>query len=139
MRSSSIPAVALVLVVALGGCSAEAPQAAAAGRSAQAFSNALSSSPSNPSNPSKACALLAPQSRQELEQTSGSCEQAITDAGVPQGGKVVDVQVYGLDAMVELEHDTVFLALFGAGWRITAAGCTPQEKDRPYSCQIKGA
>ena len=126
-------AVAVALVLATAGCSEQSPQSTAAGRSAQAFTAAL------PSSSSAACALLAPQTRQELEQTSGSCSRGIADAQLPRAGKVVDVQVYGLDAMVRLEHDTMFLALFGVGWRITAAGCTPQEKDRPYSCEIKGA
>jgi len=125
--------VAVVLALATAGCSDESPQSTAAGRSAQAFTALL------PSNSAAACDLLAPQTRQELEQSSGSCSRGIADAQLPRAGKVVDVQVYGLDAMVRMEHDTMFLARFGKGWRITAAGCRPREQDRPYSCEIKGA
>ena len=110
-----------------------APRANAAGEVASTFATAVRA------EPSAACGLLAPDTREELEATSGPCAQAIAKAGVPQPGPVLDVQVYGLDAMVRLEHDTMFLALFDRGWRVTAAGCTPQEQHRPYSCQIKGA
>ena len=135
MRSPRILGVVVATVLASAACSAPSSesQSAAAGRSAQTFAAAL------PANSSAACALLAPQTVQELEQTSGSCDRGIADAQLPRAGKVVDVQVYGLDAMVELEHDTMFLALFGTGWRVTAAGCKPQEQGRPYSCEIKGA
>lgn len=122
----------LGLVVA--GCSgAGSPSATAAGQVAAAFSVAVHSEPAS------ACGLLAPQTRQELEDNSGPCARAIADADVPAAGRVLDAEVYGLDAMVRLEHDTVFLALFDTGWRVTAAGCTPQEPQRPYSCEIKGA
>ncbi|WP_435985882.1 hypothetical protein [Terrabacter sp. LjRoot27] len=89
--------------------------------------------------PDTACALLAPETRQELEDSSGPCPQGIADADLPDAGRVITVEVYGQDAMVRLEHDTMFLALFGSGWRVTAAGCTPQEQDRPFSCGLKGA
>ncbi|WP_404388648.1 hypothetical protein [Humibacillus xanthopallidus] len=84
-----------------------------------------------------ACALLAPESAMELEQASGSCGRGLTAAHLADGGRVRDVEVYGLDAMVRLEQDTVFLARFDDGWRITAAGCTPRG-DGPYDCDIKG-
>jgi hypothetical protein len=132
VRSLRNLGLALAHHVSAAGCTQESPQATAAGRAAHTFADALSSSPS------RACALLAPQTREELEQSSGSCDQAIAAAGVPRAGTVLDVQVYGLDAIVALQHDTMFLAHFDSGWRVTAAGCTPQEKDRPYSCQIKG-
>ena len=69
----------------------------------------------------------------------GPCAQGIKDANLPSAGRVISVDVYGQDAMVRLEHDTLFLARFGSGWRVTAAGCTPQEQDRPFSCELKGA
>jgi hypothetical protein len=39
-------------------------------------------------------------------------------------------------AIVELDADTVFLARFDAGWRVTAAHCAPRV-NAPYDCQIK--
>ena len=84
-----------------------------------------------------ACALLAPDTAMELEQASGSCGRGLTAAHLSDGGRVRDVQVYGLDAMVRLDNDTVFMARFDDGWRITAAGCVPQG-DGPYDCDIRG-
>lgn len=84
-----------------------------------------------------ACALLAPGTATELEQSSGSCARGVTAANLSDGGRVRDVEVYGLDAMVRLDHDTVFVARFDDGWRVTAAGCEPQG-DGPYDCDIRG-
>ena len=131
-----LPVVLGTLTVAwlVAGCSAAgSTPATAAGEAAEAFTAAATS------DPASACSLLAPETRREIEGDSGQCARGITDAELPQTGRVLDVQVYGLDAMVRLEHDTMFLALFDGGWRVTAAGCTPQEQDRPYSCDIKGA
>ena len=133
MRRVGVLAAVAVLGL-LAGCSASgSPRAAAARQTAEAFSAAVAADPAG------ACGLLAPQTRQELEDSDGPCPEAITGADLPQSGHVVDVEVYGLDAVVRLEHDTMFLALFDAGWRVTAAGCTPQEPSRPYSCDVKGA
>jgi hypothetical protein len=126
-------AAAVGLLTILTGCSAaEPPDQSAAGRTASTFSSEAADAPE------QACALLAPDTRRELEDESGPCTQALEEVGLPAAGRVLDVQVYGLDAMVRLEHDTLFLARFDAGWRVTAAGCTPQEPDRPYSCDVKG-
>ncbi len=125
---------ALGLSVALAGCSgAGSAQENAARQVATTFADAAQE------DPSSACGLLAPDTREELEDTSGPCAESLAEAGLPQAGPVLDVEVYGLDAMVRLEDDTMFLALFDTGWRVTAAGCTPEEPDRPYSCDIKGA
>ena len=42
-----------------------------------------------------------------------------------------------IDATAGNGHDTVFLAHFPTGWKITAAGCRPRPQ-RPYQCEIKG-
>ncbi|MEU9212187.1 hypothetical protein AB0D27_30680 [Streptomyces sp. NPDC048415] len=84
------------------------------------------------------CAALAPATREELEQSAKSrCEQAIGEQELPAAGAVRGVAVYGDQAQVVLEHDTVFLAHFPAGWKVTAAGCRPRPQ-RPYQCEIKG-
>ena len=119
---------------ALAACSGDSsPAATDAARAATSFTASVDA------QPEAACALLAPQTRQELENSSGPCAQGIKDANLPSAGRVISVDVYGQDAMVRLEHDTLFLARFGSGWRVTAAGCTPQEQDRPFSCELKGA
>ena len=33
--------------------------------------------------------------------------------------------------------DTVFLLRFPDGWRVSAAGCTPQG-EAPYDCEVQG-
>lgn len=88
------------------------------------------------------CAALAPATREELEQSARSrCEQAIGQAVEEQelraAGAVRGVDVYGSQARVLLEQDTVFLAHFPTGWKLTAAGCRPRPQ-RPYQCEIKG-
>ncbi|WP_328370945.1 hypothetical protein OG800_46860 [Streptomyces sp. NBC_00445] len=84
------------------------------------------------------CAALAPSTRQELEQSAKSrCERAIGEEELPAAGAVRQVDVYGRQARVVLEHDTVFLARFPEGWKVTAAGCRPRSQ-QPYECEIKG-
>jgi hypothetical protein len=88
------------------------------------------------------CAALAPATREELVQSAKSrCEEAIGKAAdereLPAAGAVRGVDVYGGQARVVLERDTVFLARFPAGWKVTAAGCRPRPQ-RPYDCEIKG-
>jgi hypothetical protein len=70
-----------------------------------------------------ACGVLAPNTIAELEQSAGkSCSQAILDEDLPQAGTVTRSRVYGQWAQVHLSDDTVFLAVFPAGWRVVAAG-----------------
>lgn len=91
------------------------------------------------SDPPAACGLLAPQTRVKLEDEHGPCVQALPGSKVPHdAGSVREVKVYGKDAVAHLERDTVFLARFDDGWRVTAAGCTPNG-DRPYDCDVEGS
>ncbi|GAA3387025.1 hypothetical protein [Streptomyces roseoviridis] len=88
------------------------------------------------------CAALAPATREELEQSAESrCGQAIGRAigerELSAAGAVRTVDVYGDQARVVLEGDTLFLAHFPTGWKVTAAGCRPRPQ-RPYACEIKG-
>ncbi|MDQ0847108.1 hypothetical protein [Streptomyces sp. V1I6] len=86
----------------------------------------------------RVCAALAPETLEELEQSAKSrCEQAIGEADLTEAGVVRRVDVYGDQARVVLEKDTVFLSHFPTGWKVTAAGCTPRE-GRPYQCELKG-
>ncbi|MET9426411.1 hypothetical protein [Streptomyces sp. NPDC003036] len=84
------------------------------------------------------CAALAPATREELEQSAKTrCVEAIEEQELPVAGAVRGVDVYGDQARVVLERDTVFLAHFPTGWKVTAAGCQPRPQ-RPYACEIKG-
>lgn len=89
-----------------------------------------------------ACGLLAPSTRAELERSAGKpCERAVLAAGLPQdagAGADPDVEVYGTAGRVRLAEDTVFVSLFPAGWKVTAAGCT-RVPGRPYECLVKGS
>jgi hypothetical protein len=40
---------------------------------------------------------------------------------------------------VRYAGETAFLVHLRSGWRVMAAGCTPQSGDRPYDCKVKGA
>ncbi|GAB3883222.1 hypothetical protein [Terrabacter terrigena] len=133
-RIRSIAAVVVCGYWALAGCSTgDSPGPAGAGQAAEAFAAAVTG------QPDAACALVAPGTVKELVDSSGSCAKGITDADLPRAGRALDVEVFGLDAIVRLEHDTMFLAFFDSGWRVTAAGCTPEARERPYSCDLKGA
>lgn len=84
------------------------------------------------------CAVLAPVTRQELEQSAGSrCEEGMRGERLPEGGRIVRVDVHGRQARAVLAQDTVFLSQFPTGWKVVAAGCT-ERPGRPYQCEIKG-
>jgi hypothetical protein len=85
-----------------------------------------------------ACALLAPSTIAELEQSAGAgCAEAILDEDLPDPGTVRRVDVDGQWAQVVLDDDAVFLAVFPGGWRVAAAGCRPQG-EHPYDCVLQG-
>lgn len=119
---------------ALSGCGFIAPDDGAAAAAATAFRAALQRS-----DGTAACRLLAPQTVHEVAQSAGKpCPAAVVEDGVAGQGDPVQVDVYGQNARVVFADDVVFLANFPVGWRLTAAGCTPQG-DRPYDCQVKGS
>jgi hypothetical protein len=119
--------------VLLSGCSGQGnPEAGNARAVAVSFSQGVSAATA------KSCGLLAPQTLKELEDRDGPCVGALPDELQATPGPVESVQVYGKDAIVHLSSDTVFLARFGDGWRVTAAGCTRPQVGRPYDCKVKG-
>ena len=89
---------------------------------------------------SAACALLAPPTRHELEQSSGSaCSEAILEEGLPQPGAVDRTSVFGSMSQVGFVHDTFFLSRYPAGWRVLAAGCSAGARsEAPYDCELRG-
>lgn len=85
-----------------------------------------------------ACALLAPQTAAELEQSAQQpCPRAVLGEDLPAVGGVRTSRIFGTQGQVLLEGDTVFLAEFPEGWKIVAAGCTPRQA-LPYDCLVKG-
>jgi hypothetical protein len=89
----------------------------------------------------RACAQLSPQTRAQLEeQEQRQCREAITGVRL-EPGSVTQVQVYMLNAIVELSNgEAEFLEQGKEGWRLSALGCTPQKdkpRDLPYDCQVE--
>jgi hypothetical protein len=85
-----------------------------------------------------ACALLAPDTADAVAEDQ-PCAEAILDEDLPDDpGEVTGTEVYGQRAQVKLAGDTVFLGVFPGGWRVVAAGCTPQDGGRPYKCVVEG-
>jgi hypothetical protein len=87
--------------------------------------------------PSVRCELLAPATLATLEVSEGSaCAQTIGDLA-PSDTQVLHTEVWGTEAQVRLATDTMFLTRTSAGWRVAAAGCTPNG-DAPYQCRVEG-
>jgi hypothetical protein len=88
-----------------------------------------------------ACALLAPRTRDELEQSAGRpCEQAIVGEDLSQPGESNRVSTFGTAAQVRYAGETTFLSRFKGGWLVVAAGCSPARdrgsSDR-YDCHVE--
>jgi hypothetical protein len=91
------------------------------------------------SDAATACALLAPPTRNELEQSeSETCAKALPDQNLPPATTVPDVDVYGDEAIARVQGDVLFLTNVGGTWMVSAAGCKPQQ-DEPYDCEVKGS
>lgn len=130
-RSTALTVVACA--VCLSACSTLGEREAAASRAALRFEESL-----RRSDGVRACAALAPETRQEVEESAKTpCAEALLEEQLSLSGAVREVQVYGRQAQVVLAADTLFLSAFSSGWKITAAGCVPRPH-RPYQCQVKG-
>jgi hypothetical protein len=86
-------------------------------------------------DPAVRCAVLAPAALASLER-DGPCTATVGESA-PSGGQVLQTSVWGDEAQVRLSRDTLFLTRTGAGWRVVAAGCTPNG-DLPYVCRLEG-
>lgn len=85
-----------------------------------------------------ACALLAPETRTELERAATKpCAEALPEEQLPEPGALDRVDVFGTMAEVRYRGETLFLTRFADGWRLHAAGCTPQQP-KPYDCALHG-
>jgi hypothetical protein len=132
--TASVRAVVVALLaVALAGCGGDVERAEA-GEAADAFTAA------GTTDPAAGCERLAPRTVQSLEEDGKPCSQALVDAGLPAAGARRAVEVAGHSAQVRYAGDTVFLARFDDGWRVTAAGCERTSADDavPYDCSVEG-
>ena len=128
-------ALALGLAAGAAGCATPGDRAAAATDAATAFLRAVADGDGR-----RACAGLAPTALRELEGAEGApCARAVTEVPLPGEPAARHTDVYGWQARVEVAGDTLFLARFDDGWRVTAAGCRPQPGGRPYDCEIQGS
>jgi hypothetical protein len=133
MRTSRPVAASTLLIVAVmaSGCGAQTESAPR--RLASDFAQAVAAR-----NAAKACALLAPETRSELEQSAGEpCVRALGREDLPSPGRLRHFASFGTMAQATFARDVVFLTEFKSGWRVMAAGCTPQP-ERPYDCQLQG-
>ncbi|MFC7711297.1 hypothetical protein [Micromonospora lupini] len=133
MRVAVAPVGTVLAVLALTGCGAVTDRADAAGDVAVRMLSAVAEK-----DGAGACALLAPDSAAEIEQSADQpCAEAILEEDLPAPGTVSASDVYGQWAQVRVGGDTVFLAVFPGGWRVVAAGCRSRG-ERPYDCAIQG-
>jgi outer membrane murein-binding lipoprotein Lpp len=130
VRTSTAVVAAVSILVALSGCSSAHDEAAE-----QAVEQLHASLRAD--DGAAACDQLSEDVQKELTQSEGSCATAVMEAGIPDGGRVRDVRVYGTTAQVRYDEDVVFLAEFPDGWKVTAAGCSA-EAGAPYDCQVQG-
>jgi hypothetical protein len=133
MRASRIlsATVAVALTVLASGCSAQSEPAAR--KVASDFARAVTSG-----DGSQGCSLLAPETRSQLEQSAKQpCVKAIGGEGLQPPGAPRHFASYGTMAQATFAKDVVFLAEFKTGWKVMAAGCTPQP-GQPYNCQLQG-
>jgi hypothetical protein len=120
----------IAVLLAVAGC---APEGTAAADAAREFHQALSGS-----EWSAACSLLQSGTREKTaREQEGSCEDHLRNLRIQESGTVTRTEIYGRGAFVEFENDAVFLAAAEGGWKITAAGCTPNG-DAPYTCEVGG-
>ncbi|MFE9928482.1 hypothetical protein [Streptomyces sp. NPDC005533] len=132
-RRATTAVVALSVAAVLSGCGAAAPRLEGARQAGVAFEQALADA-----DYARACALLAPQTRQQLEENREKpCGPALQGQELPVADQVRGTQVYGRQALVRLRNDTLFLSQFDDGWKVVAADCALQG-EQPYRCSLKG-
>lgn len=128
-RRVSLVAVGVVAFLAVGAGCTPAGQSAAWAAAGQ-FETALTDHDGE-----AACRLLSDEARHRLETASTRpCPAALEALSLP-AGPARSIQTWGGNSQVRLDGTVVFLAEFRAGWRVTAAGCTPRT-DQPYDCVV---
>ena len=90
----------------------------------------------------KACGELSDEAQSKLEdERKKPCQQAIIEVAseVEPGDAVTRIDVAETSAFVRTSQGpTFFLDKVGETWKVSAAGCTKQAGDAPYSCALEG-
>jgi hypothetical protein len=124
----------VALLVALGataGCGSSRAESAV--EASDAFHEAVADG-----HGARACALLAPSTRSELEQSAGApCAVAVLDEDVPLAASMLEVRAFGTMAQVRYRDDVSFLTRVDDRWAVLAAGCAPDRRGG-YDCRVQG-
>jgi hypothetical protein len=85
-----------------------------------------------------ACRRLGEAARKALEQQERrACPEAVVKLEL-SGPRVLSVSVFETSAAARMAGgDTVFLDDTAGGWRVSAAGCRPAGRERPYDCELE--
>ncbi len=122
-------ATALVLLAVLCGCAG-----ASRGNVEQAAQSFIEATASG--NAAQACDRISPEAVRMLERTAKArCAQALRGLQLPGSSAVHGADVFGGNARVITDADTLFLSEYDDGWRVTAAGCQDLEES-PYACLL---
>jgi hypothetical protein len=132
VRTASVLVIGLMTLL-VSGCGADVER-----RQAGAVADAFAADVTR--DPVAACALLAPRTLKSVEDDGKPCAQALPAADQSTPGRHTSVAVAGHSAQVRYPGETVFLALFDDGWKVTAAGCSRTSSDPavPYDCAVEG-
>jgi predicted small secreted protein len=87
-----------------------------------------------------ACMELSAAAASSLErQEKRPCQDAVLRLDLPGRAAAASSRVFLISASVHLaEGSATFLSEGSAGWKVSAAGCTPTAHDRPYDCELEG-
>jgi hypothetical protein len=88
----------------------------------------------------RACSRLTEETVETLEREEMSpCPEAILELDLPAGARASGADLYVTSAYADLPGSgAAFLDQGPAGWRISAAGCTPGRPERPFDCELGG-
>jgi hypothetical protein len=86
----------------------------------------------------RACSLLAPQAKAELEKPAGKgCPAALADQRPPEPRPLDSSSAFGTMTQLRFADDTMFVARFESGWKVMALQCAPVP-GHPCDCALKG-
>jgi hypothetical protein len=86
----------------------------------------------------RACAQLSTGAVEAIEHDEGErCVEAVVGLDI-DASAVRRTQVFGGEAKVDLaDGHSAFLERTRRGWRVSAAGCVPEPRDEPYTCEVE--